>query len=82
MTKFLGLWGRRKRLGACSAACVLGAPCAGCIRDARAPACTRSAVGLLTSGLINRSDYYEHAMLLALIPFMKRELYAATPGSG
>ena len=32
-------------------------------------------VGLLTSGLINRFEYYDHAMVLALIPFMNPELY-------
>ena len=32
-------------------------------------------VGLLTSGLINRLEYYDHAMILALIPFMNPELY-------
>ena len=32
-------------------------------------------VGLLTSGLINRFEYYDHAMVLAMIPFMNPELY-------
>ena len=32
-------------------------------------------VGLLTSGLINRFEYYDHAMVLALIPFMNPGLY-------
>ena len=31
---------------------------------------SNGAVGLLTGDLITRTDYYEHAMLLALIPFM------------
>ena len=34
------------------------------------------AVGLLTDGLIDRTRYYEHAVVLALIPFLKTELYA------
>ena len=33
------------------------------------------AVGILTDGLIDRTQYYEHAMLLALIPFMKKDLF-------
>lgn len=33
------------------------------------------AVGLLTNNLIDRRKYYEHAVLLALIPFMNPELY-------
>ena len=33
------------------------------------------AVGLLTHDLIDRSAYYEHAMILALIPFMQPTLY-------
>ncbi|MFC2124830.1 inosine/xanthosine triphosphatase [Bacteroidota bacterium] len=33
------------------------------------------AVGILTDGLINRTQYYEHAMTLALIPFMKEDLF-------
>jgi hypothetical protein len=32
-------------------------------------------VGKLTDNLVLRSDYYEHAMALALIPFMNPELY-------
>ncbi len=27
-------------------------------------------VGLLSGGLIDRTAYYEHAMILALVPFM------------
>jgi non-canonical (house-cleaning) NTP pyrophosphatase len=27
-------------------------------------------VGLLSGGLIDRASYYEHAMILALVPFM------------
>jgi len=33
------------------------------------------AVGILTNDLITRSTYYEHATTLALIPFLKPELY-------
>ena len=33
------------------------------------------AVGILTSNLINRSDYYMHAIILALIPFKNSKLY-------
>jgi len=33
------------------------------------------AVGILTDGLIDRTQYYEHAMILALIPFMKENLF-------
>ncbi len=32
-------------------------------------------VGLLTHGIINRKSYYEQAVLLALIPFLNKELY-------
>ena len=33
------------------------------------------AVGILTGGIIDRTHYYEHAMILALVPFIKKELY-------
>lgn len=33
------------------------------------------AVGLLTHNVINRSSYYEQAVILALIPFKNKELY-------
>lgn len=33
------------------------------------------AVGILTNNLIDRANYYIHAMILALIPFKKPELY-------
>jgi len=33
------------------------------------------AIGILTDGLIDRTAYYEHAVMLALVPFKKRELY-------
>ena len=35
------------------------------------------AVGILTHGLIDRTAYYEHAAVLAMIPIVNRELYAA-----
>jgi non-canonical (house-cleaning) NTP pyrophosphatase len=31
---------------------------------------TGGSVGLLSGGLIDRTAYYEHAMILALVPFM------------
>jgi inosine/xanthosine triphosphatase len=33
------------------------------------------AVGLLTNDIIDRSEYYKQAVILALVPFMKPELY-------
>lgn len=33
------------------------------------------AVGLLTNGVINRTAYYSHAVTLALIPFLKEEVF-------
>ena len=33
------------------------------------------AVGLLTNDLIDRAEYYKQAMILALVPFLKPELY-------
>lgn len=33
------------------------------------------AVGLLTDNIIDRIEYYRHAVILALIPFINRELY-------
>ena len=32
-------------------------------------------VGLLTDGLIDRSDYYEHALILALVPWIRPDVY-------
>lgn len=32
-------------------------------------------VGILTNEIITRSVYYEHALILALIPFIHPELY-------
>lgn len=34
------------------------------------------AVGILTKGLINRAEYYEQALIMALIPFINPELYS------
>lgn len=34
------------------------------------------AVGLLTDGLIDRTMYYQHAVVLAVIPYLKPDLYA------
>lgn len=34
------------------------------------------AVGILTNDLIDRTNYYVHAIVLALIPFMRPELYS------
>ena len=31
-------------------------------------------VGVLTDGLINRSDYYEHALILALAPWIRPDI--------
>ena len=33
-------------------------------------------VGLLTEGIIDRKKYYEHAVILALIPFKNKYIYA------
>jgi inosine/xanthosine triphosphatase len=33
------------------------------------------AVGLLTNDIINRSEYYKQAIILALVPFLKPEFY-------
>jgi inosine/xanthosine triphosphatase len=35
------------------------------------------AIGILTDGLIDRTAYYEHAVMLALVPFKKSELYTS-----
>jgi len=34
-------------------------------------------VGILTKNLIDRTEYYRHAIVLALIPFMNSDLYKA-----
>ena len=36
---------------------------------------TDGAVGILTHGLIDRTEYYQHALVLALIPFVNSTLY-------
>jgi non-canonical (house-cleaning) NTP pyrophosphatase len=33
-------------------------------------------VGVLTNGLIDRSAYYEHALVLALVPWVRPDVYA------
>jgi non-canonical (house-cleaning) NTP pyrophosphatase len=33
-------------------------------------------VGLLTGGLIDRAAYYEHALILALVPWIRADVYA------
>jgi len=38
------------------------------------------AVGILTNNIIDRIEYYRHAVILALIPFMNQELYPVTNG--
>jgi len=38
------------------------------------------AVGILTGNVIDRVEYYRHAVILALIPFMNRELYKQENG--
>lgn len=35
----------------------------------------RRSVGLLTKGLINRAQYYDHALTLSLVPFRHGDLY-------
>ncbi len=39
------------------------------------------AVGILTGGLIDRTHYYEHALVLALIPFLNQQIYRKRGGS-
>lgn len=34
-------------------------------------------VGVLTSGIINRSDYYEQALVLALVPWIRPDVFSA-----
>jgi non-canonical (house-cleaning) NTP pyrophosphatase len=38
---------------------------------------TRRAVGLLTAELIDRKEYYIHALTLALCPFLTPDAYEA-----
>jgi hypothetical protein len=33
-------------------------------------------VGVLTNGLIDRAAYYEHALILALVPWIRPDVYA------
>lgn len=35
------------------------------------------AVGILTNGIITRSEYYAQALVLALIPFLQNDLYSS-----
>lgn len=37
------------------------------------------AIGLLTGDVIDRAQYYEHAVIMALIPFKNPELYPIAP---
>ncbi|MDD5645622.1 MAG: DUF84 family protein, partial [Candidatus Bipolaricaulis sp.] len=39
----------------------------------------QGAVGLLTGGIIDRTALYEHAVILALIPFRNDALYPPEP---
>ena len=34
-------------------------------------------VGYLTNGMINRSSYYEHALILALVPWIRPDVYGS-----
>ena len=34
------------------------------------------AIGILTSGLIDRTKYYEEAVVLSLIPFLNKKLFS------
>ena len=36
---------------------------------------TNGAIGILTQDVIDRTSYYEHAVVLALVPFRNRELF-------
>jgi inosine/xanthosine triphosphatase len=38
------------------------------------------AVGILTHNIIDRVEYYRHAVILALIPFVNQELYKENHG--
>jgi non-canonical (house-cleaning) NTP pyrophosphatase len=37
------------------------------------------AIGILTNDVIDRTALYEHAVILALTPFVKKELYLHAP---
>ena len=39
---------------------------------------TDGAVGILTHGLIDRTKYYQHALVLALAPFVNSGLYGSS----
>ena len=41
----------------------------------------RGAVGLLTDGVLDRTQLYEHAVILALVPFKNATLYDRDPGA-
>ena len=34
-------------------------------------------VGVMTDGIINRTEYYEHALILALVPWIRPDVFAA-----
>lgn len=38
-------------------------------------------VGILTNGLITRAEYYEHALMLALVPWIRPDVYGSVPAS-
>ena len=38
------------------------------------------AIGILTNNVIDRAEYYRHAVILALIPFINRALYQSKNG--
>jgi inosine/xanthosine triphosphatase len=38
------------------------------------------AVGILTKNVIDRAEYYRHAVILALIPFINKEMYKTNNG--
>ncbi len=42
---------------------------------------SQGAVGLLTHNIIDRQSYYEHALILALIPFLHTDLYGVESAS-
>lgn len=49
--------------------------CAHLPPSALRPPLARRSVGLLTKGLINRAQYYDHALTLSLVPFRHGDLY-------
>ena len=42
---------------------------------------SKGAVGFLTNGVVTRAQYYESAVILAMIPFQRRDLYPLTEQS-